>query len=121
MLGSAMSKRIERVGDLLQKTLAELFRREVKDPRLQMLSITGVDVTGDLGHATIYISVIDDHNRVEDVLKVLEKAKSSLRSLLAKECQLRTIPELHFKHDTSAAYSEKISELIQKARKKDGR
>ena len=114
-----MSKRTEKVGDLIQQTLAQALHREISDPRLKLLSITGVEVTGDLAHATVYISMLGDDTKLQDALKALDKAKGFLRRYIAKECQLRATPELHFKHDTSGLYSEKMSELIKQAREKD--
>lgn len=114
-----MSKRTEKVGDLIQQTLAQALHCEISDPRLKLLSITGVEVTGDLAHATVYISVFGDDTKAQEALTALDKAKGFLRRYIAKQCQLRATPELHFKHDTSGTYSEKMSKLIRQARDKD--
>lgn len=114
-----MGKRTEKVGDLIQQTLAEMLHREVNDPRLKFVSITGVEVTSDLAHATVYISILGDSHKIDDALKALEHAQGYLRNLIAKACQLRNTPKLRFKYDASSAYSEKMTTLIEAARKKD--
>lgn len=114
-----MSKRTEQVGDLIQQVLAEALQRDVNDPRLKLVSVTAVDVTRDLAHATVYISVLGDDAKVSAAMTALEKAAGFLRHQIAKQCDLRITPQLHFRHDTSAAYSDKMDQLIQKALAKD--
>jgi ribosome-binding factor A len=113
------SNRTQRVGDMIQRTLAELLQREVHDPRISMVSISGVEVTRDLAHAKVYISVLGDEAKIEAAMTALNKAAGFLRSMLAKNCELRTIPALHFYHDTSVQYGREMSDLIDKARAKD--
>ncbi|MDF2691279.1 MAG: ribosome-binding factor [Gammaproteobacteria bacterium] len=113
------SNRTQRVGDMIQRTLAELLQREVHDPRISMVSISGVEVTRDLAHAKVYISVLGDEKKVEAAMTALNKAAGFLRTMLAKNCELRTIPALHFYHDVSVQYGRQMSDLIDKARAKD--
>jgi ribosome-binding factor A len=104
---------------MIQRTLAELLQREVHDPRISMVSISGVEVTRDLAHAKVYISVLGDEKKVEAAMTALNKAAGFLRTMLAKNCELRTIPALHFYHDVSVQYGRQMSDLIDKARAKD--
>ena len=115
----ASTTRIERVGDLLQRTLAELIMREVKDPRVKMVSISAVEVSRDLAHAKVFISVIGDEEKAKAALKGLENAKGFLRVKVAQRCELRIVPELHFEHDKSVLHGRYMSDLIDKAREKD--
>lgn len=115
----ANSTRIQRVGDMLQRTLAESIQREVQDPRLAMVSISSVAVSRDMAHAKVYISVLGDEAKVADAMKALVKASAFLRRLIAQRCDLRITPQLHFFHDDSVLKGRRMSDLIDKARAKD--
>ncbi|MDF2529333.1 MAG: ribosome-binding factor [Gammaproteobacteria bacterium] len=113
------SNRTQRVGDMIQRVLAEALQREVHDPRISMVSISGVEVTRDLAHAKVYVSILGDKSKVEAAMTALNKASGFLRSMLAKSCELRMVPALHFFHDTSVEYGRQMADLIDKARTKD--
>lgn len=109
--------RTQRVGDQMQRELALLIQREVKDPRLGMVTITAVNVARDLGHATVYITTMDKDSP-EDValtLDILSQASGFLRSQLGKAMKIRTIPQLHFLYDESIVRGSMLSALIDKA------
>jgi len=116
----ASESRALRVGDMIQRTLASQLLKEVHDPRLKMVSISDVKVTRDLAHAKIFIAYLGDDSKLPAALEALQKAGPYLRRLLAKESDLRTVPELHFIRDESSVYGVKLSALIDKARKEDG-
>jgi len=118
-MANQQSNRAQRVGDMIQRTLAELLHREVQDPRLSMVSISGVEVTRDLAHAKVFISVLGEQDKVDAAMAALEKAAGFLRSHLAKKCDMRTVPALHFYHDSSVEYGRVMADLIDKARAKD--
>jgi ribosome-binding factor A len=113
------STRIQRVGDMLQRVLSELIAREIQDPRLTMVSITSVEVSRDLSHAKIYVSVLGDEQKITAAMKALEKASGFLRRHVAQRCELRITPQLHFFHDKTVAHGRYMSDLIDKARSKD--
>ena len=94
-------KRTDRIADQIQRDLAVLLQREVKDPRVGMVTINSVNVSKDLAFADIYVTFmgIDDDQNVDESLEVLEHAGGFLRSLLAKSIQLRTMPRLRFHYD----------------------
>lgn len=133
---SKASPRVNRVADQIQRILAELIMREVKDPRLGMVSITGVDVTRDFAYANVYVTVMGRHGldsgeqlkdmgeldrrQIEDSLAVLNNAAGYLRSLLGKQMSLRTIPALQFRYDESLARGRYLSSLIDRAIAEDG-
>jgi ribosome-binding factor A len=110
------SYRLERINDMIQQQLALLLLREVNDPRLQQLTISGVEASPDLSHAKIYF-VIPEEAKLPSVEKALAQAQGFLRSALAKACQLRMMPQLHFYYDPSFSQGEKIDQLIAKALK----
>lgn len=115
-------KRTDRVADQIQKELAQLIAHQVKDPRVGMVTITGVDVTREFDHAKIYFTVMGaDSVGVEDTLTGLAKAAGFLRRELGKAIRLRTIPQLHFHYDSTIEHAAHLSNLIEKAVKSDKR
>ena len=113
----ASSTRIRRVEEVLQRTLSTLLLREVSDPRLTMTSISDIEVSRDLAHAKVYISVIGDSEKAKSAMHALEKASGYLRRLLGKQTELRIVPELHFHLDTTVERGRKMADLIDKATK----
>jgi ribosome-binding factor A len=99
------------VADLIQRELAELIRLEVRDPRVGMLTITSVDVSPDLSHAKVFITLLQK-DRLEDTLQGLHRASGYLRSQLAKRMKLYTTPELRFAYDESVERGDHLSRLI---------
>lgn len=113
--------RTMRVGDQMQRELALLIQREIKDPRLGIVTITAVNVARDLGHAKVYITVMGK-NAQDDIalsLEILSNASGYLRSLLGKAMKLRTIPQLNFVYDESVVRGSTMSALIDKALAED--
>ena len=105
--------RTERVGEQMQRELAELVRLEVKDPRVRMVTLTGVEVARDYSHAKVYYTTLEgDHAQVQ---KGLERAAGFLRSQLAHAMKLRVIPQLHFVYDASVERGARLSKLIDDA------
>ena len=110
-------KRTDRVGDQLQKELAILIQREVKDPRLGMVTVSGVTVSRDLGYADVYVTLLgeDSAERIKENLKVLKQAAGFLRSQIARRVKLRHVPELRFHYDESVVRGQRLSSLIDQA------
>jgi ribosome-binding factor A len=110
-------KRTDRVADQLQKELAVLIQREVKDPRLGMVTVSGVTVSRDLGYADIYVTLLGEQNpeRIKENLQVLKRAAGFLRSQIAKRIKLRHVPELRFHFDESVVRGQQLSSLIDEA------
>lgn len=109
--------RTQRIGDQMQRELAELIRREVKDPRVGLVTITAVDVSRDVGHAKVFITVMgeDSAEDIKQSLKVLNSAAGFLRMQLGKEMKLRSVPQLHFHYDESVSRGVHLSALIERA------
>ena len=113
--------RHQRLGHQLQRTLAELLQFEVKDPRVQNVSLTSVDLSRDLSVARVYFSLLDPDGDPVAALEGLERAAGFLRGKLGKAIKVRHVPELRFAHDDSAAEAVRLSELIDGAVSADDR
>jgi ribosome-binding factor A len=108
-----MSKRTQQVADEIQRILSEVIQYEIKDPRVGFATIVGVDVSADLQHAKVRVSVMDPEQR-DDTLEGLERAKGFLRRRVAQELRhMRTVPELQIVLDTSLDYSMHIDEVLR--------
>lgn len=106
--------RQEKLGELIAAELSELLRTRVKDPRVGFASITHVEVSGDLRHAKIFVSVMGSAEEQVETMKGLRHATGFLRHELASRLVLRFMPELVFKLDTSIAEGAHILELLLK-------
>jgi ribosome-binding factor A len=114
-----VSHRQRRVADLIREQLAELLQRETQDPRFDVVSITGVDVSPDLQHARIYFSVLGDEFDVQDISHAFEKASGYFRKRLAARVQLRFMPNLTFNFDNSLAEGDRIERLLREIQQGD--
>ena len=111
--------RNQRLGNQVLRTLNELLRFETKDPRLEGVSLTAVDLSRDLSVARVYFSLLDPEGNAEPVQQGLEKATGFLRAKLGQAIKVRHVPELRFEHDDSAAEGQRISNLIDSALNSD--
>ena len=107
--------RNQRLGNQVLRTLSEMLRFEIKDPRLAQVSLTAVDLSRDLNTARVYYSLLDPDADPAPVQDGLERAGGFLRSRLGRELKIRHVPELRFAHDDSAAEGQRISDLIGQA------
>jgi len=121
--------RVQRVADQIQRDLATLIQMEVNDPRVGMVSVTGVEVSRDLAHARVYVTVMTtagdagteggagqpDAQQIEENITALNKAAGYLRTLLAKQLNLRAVPKLQFHYDGSIERGQRLSSLIDDA------
>jgi ribosome-binding factor A len=104
--------RSDRVAEQMQRELADLLMFEVKDPRIGMVTITAVEVTGDMAHAKIFYSAAKQSDTTQ---QGLEKSAGFLRTQLGKRMLLRTVPQLHFVYDSSIDNGMKMAKLIDEA------
>lgn len=112
--------RTDRIGDQIQRELARLIQREVKDPRVGMVTIQEVRVARDLGVADVYFTVLGQaQESAVEVEPVLERAAGFFRSELAKSLNTRTTPKLRFHYDNLPEEADSLSRLIGEARAKD--
>lgn len=107
-------KRTDRVAEMMQRKLSQIIQQEIKDPRLPaFVTISSVKVSGDLGHAKVYFTVLNSD--VDLTASILNSAASYLRSALARSVKLRTVPQLHFVYDESIEYGRRLSRIIDEA------
>lgn len=110
--------RSERVAGQIRRDLATLLQQEVKDPEVGFISLSDVEVSRDLSHAKVFITVFEPEN-AKTSIKALKRAAPFLRSRLAKMMRMRHVPELHFSHDDSVEQGSHIDQLISKALSSD--
>ena len=117
----ADSSRRQRVADQIQKELAGLIQREMKDPRLGMVTVSAVDVSRDLAYADVFITTLgkDDAESRQQALDILGRGAGFLRGKLARAMKLRIVPALRFRYDESIERGSRLESLIEDARKKD--
>ncbi len=113
------NNRAVRVGEQMKKELSDLLIRDIKDPRVRFVTVTGVDVTGDLQQATAFITVLGDDEEKKATLAGLEKARGFIRSEIGKRIRLRKTPELSFEFDESIQYGNRIENLLREVKKED--
>ncbi|RXZ76917.1 30S ribosome-binding factor RbfA [Paenibacillaceae bacterium] len=105
--------RVGRVGEQIKKELSHIIQTELKDPRIGFITVTGVEVTGDLSQAKVYLSVLGSDEQKEETLNALARGKGFIRSELGKRVRLRHTPELLFKFDSSIEYGSHIEALLE--------
>ncbi|MEE1653190.1 30S ribosome-binding factor RbfA [Brachymonas sp. G13] len=109
----APTNRSYKVADQIQRDLAELIQRELKDPRVGMVTLQGVEVTPDYAHAKVYFSVLTgDPEQTEEALN---HAAGHLRNGLFKRLHIHTVPTLHFVYDRTQERAADMNALIAKA------
>lgn len=110
-------KRSDRVADAIQRSLAQIIQREVRDPRLGMVNINAVSVTKDLSLAKVYVTFVGQDTQVDDDtrVKVLNNAANFMRGLLAKDVKTRIVPKLIFYFDKSVVHGQQMTDLIRRA------
>lgn len=109
-----------RIADQIQRELADLIRNELKDPRIGMITLTGVEVTHDYAHAKVFYTTLRSENDNFLTSNGLEHAAGFLRSHLSHRLKLRVIPQLHFIYDESIERGMKLSQLIDEAVAQEG-
>ena len=109
------SQRAQRVGDQIQKELADLLRNEVKDPRVGPVTVTSVDVSPDLSHAKVNFTHMAGREHAGEAVHALSRTAGFLRSELAHRMKLYSVPQLHFAYDDSIEHGMKLAQLIDDA------
>jgi ribosome-binding factor A len=107
-----LSKRLARFNEQLRRELSDLIRRQVRDPRVGQVTITGVDVAGDLGSARIYVRTQGTPEELASTLEGLGAAAPFLRTTLGKTLHVRRVPELRFQPDRSYEHAQRIEEVL---------
>ncbi|GAB1666960.1 30S ribosome-binding factor RbfA [Mannheimia haemolytica] len=114
-------KRSDRVAQELQKEVAVILQREVKDPRIGMVTVSDVEVSRDLAYAKIFVTFLFDNDAeaIKQGMQGLEKASPYIRTLLGKAMRLRIVPELRFIYDESLVEGMRMSNFVSSVIKND--
>ncbi len=113
--------RASRVGEQIKKELSQIIQQELKDPRIGFVTVTAVEMSGDLAQAKVYVSIMGDKEQQESTLEGLEKARGFIRSEVGSRVPLRYTPELIFKLDQSLEHGQHISKLLEEVKRNDGK
>jgi ribosome-binding factor A len=105
-------KRLERVNQLIKEEISMLLQRELKDPRLGFVTVTEVDVSPDLRHAKVYVSVLGAEEQWVSSFQALERARGFVWSWLRRHLDLRVTPEIMFRPDRSMEHAAHIQSLL---------
>ncbi|MCC7476960.1 30S ribosome-binding factor RbfA [bacterium] len=112
-MGKASDRRLEQVKSLLQRTLDELIREELKDPRIGIFSLTEIHLSRDLSHADILIAVVGGRQATDESVAVLNRAAPLLWNRLREATDLRSVPRLRFLADHRGEYADRIFTLLE--------
>ena len=113
--------RTDRVAQQIQKEIAVILQREIKDPRLGFVTVSAVEVSRDLSYAKIFVTVLNtsDEDKTKQSVQILNDATGYIRSILGKRIRARIMPELRFVVDTSLLEGMRISNLVDSVIRED--
>ncbi len=112
-------KRATRVGEQIKKEVSEIVQRQLKDPQLGFVTITGVELTDDLKTAKIFYSVLGNQESKKNSELALNRARNFVQAEIGKRIRIRNTPQISFKYDGSIEYGARIEELIRKIHRQD--
>lgn len=109
--------RSDRVSDAIQRLLGQVIPQEIRDPRLGMVNINAVTVSRDMAYAKVYVTFVGVEDEAQSLERaaILNKASGFLRSFVAKEFTMRTVPKLQFIYDKTSIRGQELSSLIDRA------
>ena len=107
------SRRVERVSDLIKQQVSNIISNDLKDPRVGFVTVTSVDLSRDLRHAKVYISVMGSDEDRERTMEALNRASGFMRTSLGNRIRIRHIPELLFRYDDSYEYAARIAVVMK--------
>jgi ribosome-binding factor A len=109
-------QRSDRVGDLLIELISELLRKEIRDPRIADITLTGAKVSKDLRHARVYFNLLGGQERRGEVLAGLKSASGFIRSKVGKQLNLRFVPTIEFLYDETEDEAQRIEDLLKQVK-----
>lgn len=115
-----MSVRLARLRELFKHEISAILQREIKDPRIGFVSVTDVELSPDLRHAKIFVSILGDAEAKAKTMAGLGNARGFIRTELGKRIRLRYIPEVHFKLDESIERGARIQHLLRRVAEAEG-
>ena len=111
--------RVEKVQEAIQHEISNMLLHDVKDPRIQFVTVTGVELTDDMSYAKVFISMYGPEEKQEETWKALNKALGFMRTEIAKRIRLRFAPTLILQKDKSMEYSAHIQRILDKINKEE--
>lgn len=114
-----MKVRVSRIALQMQREISEILRTELKDPRVGFVTVTAVELSSDMTHAKVFVSVLGPAADRQATLEVLERARGYVRSEVGQRIRLRVTPEIHFKLDESMEYSAHIGKVLGRIHEED--
>lgn len=111
--------RSQRVAEEIQRSLSDIIRVRVKDPRLEKVTVTEVKVSRDLSHAKVFYSTFSPNADLELLAEALAESAGRIRQQLGREMRMRRVPELHFEYDAVLEEAQRITHLIDEAVARD--
>ena len=109
-------QRSDRVGDLILEVIAELLRKDIRDPRVQAVTLTGVKVSKDLRNARVYFNILGGQDSRTNAAAGLQSASGFIRSKVGKQLNLRFVPAIEFTYDDSEDEAQRIDELLKQVK-----
>ncbi len=108
------TRRIEKINEMLKRAVSEIIQREMKDPNLGFTTVSRVETSQDLYHATVFASVMGEESARKRTIEHLNHAAGYIQHQLSGRIRLKTMPRITFKLDTSVDYSMRIDEILKK-------
>lgn len=113
-----MSIKIERLEHSFVEEISKILRTEIKDERINFVTVTAASITSDLYYAKIYVTVLNDKER-DNIIKLLNKASNFIERELSKKIEIRRMPNITFVYDESIEYANKIENIIESINKNE--
>ena len=111
--------RADRVKELLRQEISQLIQEEIKDPRIGFATVTDVELSQDLRHAKVFVSVYGDEEARKETLKGLQSAGGFIRNEIGKRIRMKHVPEILFRFDQSIERGARISKLLHEIHNED--
>ena len=111
--------RVEKVQEFIKQEISQIILQELKDPRIGFVTVTQVEITGDLRNAKVYVSLMGNEEQIKDFWRGLQSSLGFIRREIGQRIRLRVTPELSFQLDKSLDYSAHIQELLLKIKKEE--
>lgn len=115
--GEMKPRRLERIDELIKEEVSKIILYELKNPNIEMVTVTKVETTNDLRYANVFFSVYAEEDRKAVIIEQLENARKTVRHLLGRVIRLRYTPEIVFKYDSSIEHSAKIAKILNDLKK----
>lgn len=113
------STRQNKVRQLLKQEVSDIIRREIKDPRLGFLTVTDAEITADLKHSKVYVTILGDEQERKQSMDVLKHAQHFIRQEFGKRVRMKILPDIQFFYDESVDRGVRIFELLEEIKRDD--